>query len=166
MLRLRTGCTEPAGKRKEFLFMSEEAKEADTVKVHYTGKLDDGTVFDSSRERDPIEFTLGENQVIPGFEEAVAGMSPGESKETKIEAENAYGPFRNELVFELPKENFPEDAPLDVGQKFQASTRDGNALTVSIVEVGDDTITVDANHPFAGKDLTFELELVEIQGGE
>lgn len=139
-----------------------EAKEKDKVRVHYTGKLEDGTVFDSSRERDPLEFTIGEERLIPGFEQAVVGMQPGETKVENVAAGEAYGPFRDELVQELSRKDFPDDITLSQGQRFEARTASGQPLMLTVIDVADDKVTVDANHPLAGKDLVFEIELVEI----
>jgi peptidylprolyl isomerase len=139
-----------------------EAKAQDKVRVHYTGKLEDGTVFDSSRERDPLEFTIGEERLIPGFEKAIVGMQPGETKTENIAANEAYGPFRDELVQELSRKEFPEDMTVTQGQRFEARTANGQPLMLTVVDVSDEKVTVDANHPLAGKDLTFEIELVDI----
>jgi len=139
-----------------------EAKTNDTVRVHYTGKLEDGSVFDSSIEREPLEFTIGQERLIPGFESAVVGMQPGEKKVENVAADEAYGPFRNELVKDLSRAEFPPEANVAEGQRFEARTPDGQPLTLTVVDVGDDTVTVDANHPLAGKDLVFEIELLEI----
>ena len=139
-----------------------EAKAQDTVRVHYTGKLEDGTVFDSSLEREPLEFTIGEERLIPGFENAVVGMQPGDKKVESIAAREAYGPFRNELVQELSRSEFPPDMNVAQGQRFEARTSSGQPLVLTVVDVTGEKVTVDANHPLAGKDLTFEIELVEI----
>ena len=138
-----------------------EAKRGDTVRVHYTGTLDDGTVFDSSREREPLEFNLGTGQVIPGFDTALTGMKPGESKKVTIPAAEAYGPYRSELVLVVDRSEFPSDVEPGVGDQFQLS-QDGNSFVVNVTDVTDQNVTLDANHPLAGEDLTFELELVEI----
>jgi len=138
------------------------AKEKDKVRVHYTGKLEDGTVFDSSVEREPVEFTIGEERLIPGFEKAVLGMEPGEKKVESVVAGEAYGPFRDELVQELSRQDFPEDITVSQGQRFEARTASGQPLMLTVVDVADDKVTVDANHPLAGKDLVFEIELLEI----
>jgi len=139
-----------------------EAKKGDTVKVHYTGKFEDGTVFDSSLEREPLQFTLGEGQVISGFEESVIGMNPGESKVAVIPAEKAYGPHREELVVVVDRDQFPPDLEPVVGQHLEVHQADGRVLMVKVAEVSGTSVTLDANHPLAGKDLTFEIELVEI----
>ena len=139
-----------------------EAKNGDTVKVHYTGKLEDGTVFDTSIERDPLQFTIGEGQVIPGFEQAVAGMNPGESKTTKVPEDKAYGPRRKEMVLVVDRNQFPVDLKPKVGQQLQSRQADGRTIRVTVTEVSESSVTLDANHPLAGKDLTFDVQLVEI----
>ncbi|KOP26409.1 peptidylprolyl isomerase [Mastigocladus laminosus UU774] len=139
-----------------------QAKLGDTVKVHYTGKLDDGTVFDSSAERDPLQFSIGEGLVIPGFEQAVVGMTPGESKRTNIPADEAYGPYRPELVMVVEKERIPTDVSVEVGQMLQISQSNGQAIPVVVTEVSDSQITLDANHPLAGQELIFDIQLVQI----
>lgn len=139
-----------------------EAKSGDKVKIHYTGTLADGKVFDSSEGRNPLEFTLGKGEVIPGFEAAVIGMNAGESKSAQIPAEEAYGQHREELIMEVEKKQVPEDLNPEVGQSLQLKRGDGQEITVMITEVGEEYITLDANHPLAGKDLTFEIQLVEI----
>lgn len=140
------------------------AKRGDTVRVHYTGRLDDGTVFDSSREREPLEFTVGAGQVIDGFERAVEGMGVGEARETRIEPDDAYGARRDDLVLDLPKEQVPDDMEIEPGMRLELRQPDGQAVPVTVAEVGEQSVTLDANHPLAGQVLTFELELVEIAG--
>lgn len=137
------------------------AKSGDTVRVHYTGKLEDGSVFDSSDGRDPLEFTVGSGQVIPGFDQAVAGMSPGEEREVKIPAAEAYGDRKDDLVIVVERAQLPPDIDPDVGQQLQLS-QEGRAFVVTVADVNEQNITLDANHPLAGEDLTFELQLVEI----
>ncbi|MCT7957804.1 FKBP-type peptidyl-prolyl cis-trans isomerase [Laspinema palackyanum] len=139
-----------------------QAKQGDMVKVHYTGKLDDGTVFDSSIDRDPLEFVLGEGQLIAGFEQAVLGMSPGESKTEKIPAEEAYGPHRQEMVVEVERQQLPDNIPLDVGQQLQIQQAPDQIIPVVITAISESKVTLDANPPLAGKDLIFEIELVGI----
>lgn len=139
-----------------------QAKPGDTVKIHYTGKLDDGTVFDSSAEREPLEFTLSGGQVIPGFEQAVVGMAPGESKTEKIPMEQAYGPYRQEMVIQVNREQLPPDLDPEVGLQLQIQQPNGQAIPVLVTEVTNSKVTLDANHPLAGEDLTFDIELVEI----
>ncbi|HEY9601416.1 MAG TPA: peptidylprolyl isomerase [Allocoleopsis sp.] len=142
--------------------MMVQAKPGDTVKIHYTGKLDDGTVFDSSAEREPLEFTLSGGQVIPGFEQAVVGMAPGESKTEKIPMEQAYGPYRQEMVIQVNREQLPPDLDPEVGLQLQIQQPNGQAIPVLVTEVTNSKVTLDANHPLAGEDLTFDIELVEI----
>lgn len=131
------------------------------VKVHYTGKLNDGTVFDTSKEREPLEFTVGEGKVIPGFEEAVRDMESGETKSVTIGSDQAYGDRREDMILDVPKDKFPEDIPTDVGQQLMLRHPEGQEFPAFIVEVKDDTITLDANHPLAGEDLNFEIELIQ-----
>lgn len=137
------------------------AKSGDTVRVHYTGKLEDGSVFDSSDGRDPLEFTVGSGQVIPGFDQAVAGMSPGEEREIRIPAAEAYGDRKDDLVIIVERAQLPPDIEPAVGQQLQLS-QEGRAFVVTVADVNEQNITLDANHPLAGEDLTFELQLVEI----
>lgn len=139
-----------------------QAKTNDTVKVHYTGRLSDGTVFDSSVEREPLEFTLGEGQVIPGFEEAVLGMTPGESKTITIVADEAYGPYRDDLILAVGRDQFPPDIIPEVGQQLQVRQTNGSVMLVTVAEVGEAAVKLDANHPLAGKDLIFDIQLVGI----
>jgi peptidylprolyl isomerase len=139
-----------------------KAKSGDTVSVHYTGKLDDGTKFDSSAGKDPLEFSLGEGSVIPGFENAVEGMAEGESKSVKIEADDAYGPRHEQLVQQVPRGQLPPDMQPEVGMQLQAQGQDGQSMQLVVTEVGDEEITVDANHPLAGQALNFDIELVKI----
>ena len=139
-----------------------KAQNGSTVRVHYTGKLDDGTVFDSSRGRDPLEFKLGSGQVIRGFDDAITGMNPGESKTVTIPAADAYGPRRDELLLRVDRSQFPEGVEPQVGQQFQMSQGE-QSFVVNVAEVQDEHVTLDANHPLAGRDLTFELELVETE---
>ena len=138
------------------------ASEGDTVQVHYAGRLEDGTVFDSSEGRDPLEFTLGAGQVIPGFEKAVVGMTEGEKTTASIPPEEAYGPRSEELVLQVQRSQFPDGVTPEVGQRFQLKTEDGNTMRVTVTETRRETVEIDANHPLAGKALTFEVELVKI----
>ena len=141
-----------------------KVKEGDKVKVHYTGTLKDGTVFDSSREREPIEFTLGDGQLIPGFEKAVIGMSEGDSTTVDIPSDEAYGERREDLEIEVAKAELPDEVEPEIGVQLQVKQNDsGRAIPVRISKISDEKVTLDANHPLAGKDLTFEIELVEIQ---
>ncbi|MEO1429475.1 MAG: peptidylprolyl isomerase [Cyanobacteria bacterium J06632_19] len=139
-----------------------QAKAGDNVKVHYTGKLDDGTVFDSSAEREPLQFSLGSGNVIPGFDEAIVGMAPGESKTATIPVDQAYGPQREELVITVEKEQIPTDLSVAVGQQLQISQNNGQVIPVIVTDVSDSKVTLDANHPLAGQQLTFDIELVEV----
>tara|TARA_R110002020_G_scaffold113236_5_gene260308 strand:- start:1725 stop:2138 length:414 start_codon:yes stop_codon:yes gene_type:complete len=129
------------------------------VKVHYTGKFEDNNIFDTSKDKEPLEFTVGEGQLIPGFEQGVVGLSTGDKKTVELEPEQAYGPVRNELINEVPMEKLPEG--VKQGQMLQAQTEQG-AMNVMVTEVKEKTATVDANHPLAGKKLIFDLEVVEI----
>ena len=139
-----------------------QAKDGDTVKVHYTGKLEDGTVFDTSINRDPLQFTIGEEQVTADLELAVVGMNPGESKNIKIPADKAYGPYCNEMVLVVARSEFPEDLKPVVGQKLQIRQEDDEGIAVMVTHVSESSVTLDANHPLATKDLTIDIHLVEI----
>jgi len=138
------------------------AKSGDTVRIHYTGTLDDGTQFDSSSGRDPLEFALGGGQVIPGFDSAVDGMTVGENKKVTIAPDDAYGQRHDKLVQQVPRDILPDDMNPAVGMHLQSQSPDGQTMNLTITEVLDETITVDANHPLAGQALTFAIELVEI----
>ena len=142
----------------------EQAKRGDTVQVHYTGRLEDGTVFDTSDGGDPLRFTVGAGEVIPGFEEAVDGMNQGDQKTVTIAPERAYGPHRDELVFAVGKNQIPEGMEIEVGDVLRVGFGEGETSSVRVAEIGDRTITLDANHPLAGKSLVFDLELVGIGG--
>ena len=137
--------------------------DGNTVKVHYTGKIEDGTTFDTSVGGEPLEFTLGEGKIIPGFEKAVRELQVGQSKTTTIPAEEGYGPHLDNLVLEVNRSQIPEDIDPEVGQTLQMQREDGRTAVVIVTDVTETTMTVDANHPLAGKDLTFEIELVEIK---
>jgi len=139
-----------------------EAKDGDTVKVHYTGKFEDGTVFDSTDGREPLEFTLGNGQLIAGFEKALIGMNPGESKTSNIPQDEAYGPRNEEMKQVVERNQLPPDLDPQVGMQLQVKTPEDQTLIVSIAEVSDTHVTLDANHPLAGKDLNFDIQLVEI----
>lgn len=139
-----------------------QAKRGNAVKVHYVGKFEDGTVFDTSREREPLPFTIGEGEVIPGFEEAVVGMNPGESKKVVVPAENAYGPRHEEMVLVVDRQNLPEGVDPQVGQQYQIPQSDGQSIVVTVTDASDSSVTLDGNHPLAGRALTFEIELLEV----
>jgi len=143
-----------------------QAKEGDEVQVHYTGKLEDGTVFDTSEDGDPLNFTIGENRVIPGFEEAVTGMEPGDSKTTEVEPEQAYGEHREDMVMEMERDQIPDDVDPEVGQQLQLRLENGQTVPVLITALGEDTVTIDANHPLAGRKLMFEIELIDVAEGQ
>lgn len=138
-----------------------QVKDGDTVKVHYTGTLNDGTVFDSSRERDPLEFTMGSGMLIPGFEKAVTGKSVGDTTKVTIPPAEAYGEVNEELVLDIPRSQVPEHITPEVGMMLQLQT-DGGVMEVVITSVSDESVVLDANHPLAGQDLTFEIEIVGI----
>jgi FKBP-type peptidyl-prolyl cis-trans isomerase 2 len=140
----------------------QQAKTGDTVKVHYTGRLQDGTVFDTSVGSEPLEFTLGQGQVIPGFEQAVIGMQVGESKTVTVPVDQAYGPRRDDMILEVSRDELPEDLEPVVGMLLQMNQGDGGIMIVTIIEVSETTIKIDANNPLAGQDLTFDIELVDI----
>lgn len=138
------------------------AKVGDTVSIHYTGRLNDGSVFDSSLEREPLEFSIGGQQVIPGFEQAVIGMNPGESKTQEIPCDKAYGPRHDDMVVTVLRQQIPSDFELAVGQQLQIKNPEGQVIPVMVSEIVDDQVTLDGNHPLAGEDLTFDIELVSI----
>lgn len=140
-----------------------KVKDGDTVKVHYTGTLtEEGTVFDSSREREPLEFTLGEGQLIPGFENAVIGMEEGDDTTVEIDSEDAYGERRDDLELEVSKSDLPDNIDPQVGMQLQMQQQENDqAIPVQITAVEDDYVELDANHPLAGKDLKFDIELIE-----
>jgi len=139
-----------------------QAKSGDTVSVHYTGRLNDGTIFDSSVDSDPLQFVLGSGQVIPGFDQAVSGMQLGESKTTVIPADEAYGQPNPQLVLQVARDQFPQHIEPKLNEQLQLRQPDGETFVVTITAVADDEVTLDGNHPLAGQDLTFILQLVEI----
>lgn len=139
-----------------------EVKNGDQVKVHYTGKLPDGTVFDSSMQREALQFTVGEGQLISGFEKAVMGMEIGQEKTFTISAADAYGLHNQELVFNVARDSLPANVDPSVGQRFQIRQKDGSVTAVTVAAIAETNVTFDANHPLAGKDLTFDIQLVEI----
>jgi peptidylprolyl isomerase len=141
------------------------AKTGDTVKVHYTGKLTDGTIFDDSLSREPLEFTLGKNSLIAGFEEAVIGMNAGDWKTVTIPSEQAYGPHMKEMVVDVDRKQLPPDLVPVIGAQLQVTQNEGQEIVVSITKITETHVTLDANHPLAGKDLVFEIKLVEIVPG-
>lgn len=139
-----------------------QAKEGNTVHVHYTGKLEDGTVFDSSRDRQPLEFTLGEGSVISGFESAVVGMEAGQTKTATIEPEEGYGERRDDMVLQVESDQLPEGLDPEVGQQLQLQLQNGQQVPVVVTDVTNGTVTIDANHPLAGETLQFDIELVNV----
>ena len=139
-----------------------QAKQGDTVQVHYTGKLADGTVFDTSRNRHPLQFVIGNGQVIAGFDQAVTGMNIGESKTFVIPVDKAYGPRKEELIVTMKRDQLPLAETPKVGQRLEITQTDDQIMLVTVTAVTESSITVDANHPLAGKELTFDLELVGV----
>lgn len=144
-----------------------QAKSGDTVKIHYTGRLADGTEFDTSKGSEPLSFTLGKNQVIPGFEKAVDGLSVGDNRTVEITSDQAYGPHRDEMVIKAKRSEMPEDLELKLGRQLEGRSdseegKEPQRVIFTITGISDDEVTLDANHPLAGKDLTFDIELVEI----
>jgi len=139
-----------------------QAKHGDTVKVHYTGRFDDGQVFDSSSGREPLQFTIGQGQIIPGFEAAVVGMVPGQTKTEKIPSDQAYGNHDENMVAEIERKFVPEGLNPEIGQELEMEHPNGETIPVIVTNVNESHVTIDANHPLAGKDLTFDIELLEI----
>jgi len=144
--------------------MDQQAKKGDKVKVHYHGRLTDGTTFDSSQGRQPLEFEVGSGMVIKGFDDGVTGMTVGDKKTISIPPEEAYGPRQEEMVIEFPIINFPPDIKPEVGMTLQMHSENGQELPVVITGINEESITLDANHPLAGQELVFDLELVDIKG--
>jgi peptidylprolyl isomerase len=144
----------------------QQVQSGDTVKVHYHGKLTDGTTFDSSEGREPLEFEVGSGMVIAGFDNGVTGMSVGEKKTIEIPVDEAYGAKQDDLLMEFPKTNFPADMVPEVGMQLNMSNGSGQNFPVVIREVKDEVVVLDANHPLSGEDLVFDLELVEIVGAK
>jgi len=142
-----------------------QVKKGDKVKVHYHGRLTSGETFDSSEGRQPLEFEVGSGSVIKGFEEGVTGMAVGEKKTVSIPVEEAYGHKNREMLVEMPKGRFPEDMDLEIGLPLMMSSRNGQDFQVVVAEIKDDAVLLDANHPLAGQELVFDLEVVEIVGG-
>ncbi|GAB1370063.1 peptidylprolyl isomerase [Candidatus Kapaibacterium sp.] len=139
-----------------------KAELGNTVSVKYTGKLTDGTIFDETDNENPFVFTLGENMVIPGFENGILGMSVGESKTINISVDDAYGPHSEDLIFTVDKEDIQVDDQLQVGDVLEMPMPEGNSLFASIVEIGENEVSIDANHELAGEDLIFEVEILSI----
>lgn len=139
-----------------------QAKSGDTVQVHYKGSLENGQVFDSSENREPLEFTIGKGQLIPGFEDGVVGMNAGDSRTLTIEPENGYGPRHPELIGQIERKAVPPDLDIAVGQMLQVSQENGQTQNVVVTELTDTHVTLDANHPLAGQTLIFDITLVAI----
>lgn len=139
-----------------------QAKAGDTVSIHYTGTLADGTTFDSSDGREPLKFQMGAGQIIPGLEAALEGMAVGDEKTVTIAADDAYGQHQPEGLQEVPRSAIPDHIPLDLGTQLQVQTPQGQTLPVTVTQVTEESVTLDANHPLAGKDLTFAVKVVEI----
>ena len=143
-----------------------QIKDGDTVKVHYTGKLNDGTVFDSSLEREPLELTIGAGQLIAGFEKALVGMEPEQSKTINIKAADAYGPFNDDAVMKVDRKELPADLKLEEGLQLNMQNPQGGSVVVTVTGFSETEVTLDANHPLAGKDLNFDLQIVSIVPGD
>lgn len=135
----------------------------DTVQVHYTGTLADGTEFDSSRDRAPLEFTVGEGQVIPGFEEVVRGLEAGDTETATLQPEDAYGERDEQRLIEVERDQLPDEIEPEIGMQLEIQQPNGRPARVSITEIGEENVTLDANHPLAGKELTFEIEVLEVE---
>lgn len=144
----------------------QQVKNGDTVKIHYHGRLTNGETFDSSEDREPLEFEVGSGMVIPGFDKGVMGMNVGEKKTVNIPVDEAYGPKNEEMIIDFPKDRFPDDMNAEVGMPLTMSDGSGQNFRVIIKEVKETSVVLDANHPLAGEDLTFDLELVEIVGSK
>ena len=140
-----------------------QAKNGDTVRVHYTGKLDDGSVFDSSRDREPLELTLGSNKIIPGFEQGIIGMRKGETKTLTLPPEKAYGSDQAKIYLEVPRSQFPAEAQFDEGQTIQLRQANGSIVAVIVWEMREETIVLEGVHPLAGKTLIFDVELMDVR---
>lgn len=139
-----------------------QVKAGDTVRIHYTGTLKDGTTFDSSAGRDPLQFEVGSGQIIPGLDAALPGMEVGERKVVEVACADAYGPSDPNMRQDVPREAIPAEIPLQKGLQLQMQTPQGQQVPVTVAEIGEETVTLDANHPLAGQDLTFDIELVSI----
>jgi FKBP-type peptidyl-prolyl cis-trans isomerase 2 len=156
----RTG---PQNRHSERIVIMQKAQKGDTVRVHYTGRLTDETVFDSSQGKEPLEVTIGEGKLIPGFEKQLVGMQVGETKSLEIEPEEAYGTRNDQLTTVVQRTDLPKDLEPEVGQRLQVTQPDGSAFVVQVTEMDDASVTLDANHPLAGETLKFDIELTEIK---
>ncbi|MCB1438832.1 MAG: peptidylprolyl isomerase [Nitratireductor sp.] len=139
-----------------------EVKAGDTVRIHYTGTLEDGSKFDSSEGRDPLEFAVGQGQIIPGLDKAIPGMKVGDKKQVTVPAAEAYGEFNPQAMQTVPRSQVPAEIPLEVGLGLQLQTPNGQVIPATVSEVTEESVTLDMNHPLAGKDLTFDFEVVGI----
>lgn len=139
-----------------------QVKTGDTVHIHYTGTLSDGTTFDSSQGRDPLAFQVGSGQIIPGLDSAIPGMAVGDKKTVNVPCDEAYGPVNPAMRQEIPRGDIPPEVPVEIGTRLQMQTQTGQPIPVVVVASDESTVTLDANHPLAGKDLTFDIELVAI----
>jgi len=139
-----------------------QVKTGDTVHIHYTGTLNDGTKFDSSEGREPLSFEVGSGQIIPGLDSAIPGMTVGDKKTVNVACDEAYGQVNPEMTQAVPRADIPADIPLETGTRLQMQTQNGQVIPVTVTAVDDSTVTLDANHPLAGQDLTFDIELVKI----
>jgi len=142
--------------------MTKKVKKGDKVKLHYTGRLEDGKVFDSSKDRDPIQFEAGAGEIIPGLDEAIIGMEAGEKKDISISSDNAYGNYEEKLLIDIPNDKLPKDIKPEKDKLLNLVDKQGRTIPAKVMEIKDNSIVVDANHPLAGQDLDFEIELVEI----
>lgn len=140
-----------------------QAEKGDTVKLHYTGKLEDGTIFDTSEDKDPLQFIIGKQEVIPGFEDGVIGMVPGENRTVTIAPEHAYGVSRSELVETVAREDLPQDLALKVGGQLEVTRQDNSVFLVMVDALTETTVTLNANHPLAGKTLLFDIDMLEVK---
>ena len=139
-----------------------EAKQGDTVKVHYTVRLEDGTILGSTTNHEPLQFTIGEGEILPGFEEAIVGMNPGESKTVQVPADGAFGPHQEEMIVVAGRNRLPADLKPKAGESLLFRQEDGKTITVMVTDVSESSVTIDANHPLAGKELTFNIQFIEI----
>ena len=139
-----------------------QVKTGDTVHIHYTGTLNDGTTFDSSEGREPLTFEVGSGQIIPGLDSAIPGMTVGDKKTVNVACDDAYGQMNPAMRQDVPRADIPAEIPLEVGSRLQMQTQDGQVIPVTVAAVEEESVTLDANHPLAGEDLTFNLELVKI----